>query len=289
MTDVEQGSAPASHRVAVDGLTYRVLEWGTRGAPAVLLLHGLRSYAHTWDRLGAELSATHHVLAPDFRGRGESSWDPDRSYHTETYVQDLEQVVQAFGLRRFALVGHSMGGTVGYVYAARHPDQVQILVVEDIGPGSSDDTAGAARIRREVSAVPQSFASLAEVRAYWRDLRPDITDEALESRIAHTVRPDSTGRWTWSLDMAGIAAARLGDAPGQAVDLWACVDALACPTLVLRGADSDFLPADTCRRMADRQPKLCWREVSEAGHYVHDDNPETYIALVKKFLDGAAW
>lgn len=278
---------PTSHRLDVNGLTYRYLDWGDPAAPAVVMLHGLRSYAHTWDPVAQQLSDTYHLLAPDFRGRGDSDWDPQQDYYTDTYVADIEALTAQRGLTRFALIGHSMGGSVTYAYAARHPDQVAAAVVEDIGPGSSTATAGADRILHELADTPTGFASLADVYTYWRRIRPGVTDEALASRVENTVRPGPDGRWEWKLDMAGIAEARRRGDPARSIDLWACVDALRCPTLVIRGARSDFLPAETCQAMAERQPRLRWHEISDAGHYVHDDAPDTFIGLVTAFLDEA--
>ncbi|NKE57391.1 alpha/beta hydrolase [Lentzea sp. PSKA42] len=277
---------PSSHLVPINGLVHHYLAWGDENASAVLLMHGLRSYAQTWEPVAQALSRTHRVIALDFRGRGGSAWDPERDYFADAYVSDVEGLVAHLGLTSFSIVGHSMGGTVGYAYAARHSDQVEALVVEDIGPGSSTGTAGADRILRELAATPDRFSSLDAVRAYWRQIRPDITEDALASRIAHTVRPDADGGWKWKSDMAGIAEARRSADPGGAVDLWACIDALRCPTLILRGARSDFLPVDTCMRMAKVQPLLRWAEIDDAGHYAHDDNPAEFIEHVADFLTG---
>ena len=277
-------TTPSSHRATINGLTCRYLEWGEPDAPAVLLVHGLRSYARTWEPVADALSGTHRMIAPDLRGRGESSWDPEGDYYTNAYVSDLEELVSLLGLTRFAFVGHSLGGAVGYTYAARHPEQVTALVIEDIGPGSSASTAGAERIMAEMRETPAGFDSLDAVRAYWRRIRPDISEAALTSRIENTVKRDGRGRFAWSLDMAGICAARLSGDPAGPIDLWASVDALRCPTLVIRGAGSDFLPRETCERMAQRQPLLSWAQVPNAGHYVHDDNPADFVRLVTRFL-----
>jgi pimeloyl-ACP methyl ester carboxylesterase len=136
--------------------------------------------------------------------------------------------------------------------------------------------------------TPAGFASLAEAHAYWRRIRPDVTDEALASRVEHTVRPGADGRWEWKLDMAGITAARGRGDPARSVDLWACVDALRAPTMVIRGGRSDFLPVETCQAMAERQPRLRWHEIAAAGHYVHDDAPDAFIELVTAFLAEAS-
>ena len=62
--------------------------------------------------------------------------------------------------------------------------------------------------------------------------------------------------------------------------------ALRCPTLVIRGACSDFLPVDTCERMSERQPLVEWTQIPDAGHYAHDDNPAVFTRLVTAFLIG---
>ncbi|MEZ0053792.1 esterase [Mycobacterium sp. MAA66] len=274
---------PHSTTIVINGLNMRYLEWGAQNPSVVLALHGLRSYAHTWDRVAEALANTHRVIAPDFRGRGDSSWDPTRDYFTNAYVSDVEELVDHLGLRRFGIIGHSMGGTVAYTYAARHPDQVSALIVEDIGPGSSTSTPGADRVISEMNSTPDCFESLDAVRNYWRSIRPAITDEALASRIAHTVREADDGQWVWKLDMKGIASARISGDPAGPVDLWECVQSLHCHTLVIRGGRSDFLPAQTCEEMARRQPLLAWAEIPNAGHYVHDDDPDLFIKLVTDF------
>jgi esterase len=277
-----KGIAATSEYVRLGGLKAHFLQWGDRGNPPVVMLHGLRSYAATWEPLAQELARDHWVLALDFRGRGASDWDPARRYFTDTYVADVEEWVHQLGLGTFTLVGHSMGGTIGYVYAARHPDQVTRLVVEDIGPGSSTSTEGAERVRREMTSTPELFASREAAGDFWRRARPGMPEAAIESRLEHTLDQTDEG-WVWRFDRAGIAEARLRGDPAQGIDLWSCVESLCCPTLVVRGADSDFLSEATCAEMARRQPLLRWQTIEAAGHYVHDDNPADYIDLVSRF------
>lgn len=280
-------TTPTSHLTTLGGLKARYLRWGADGdlaRPVLLMLHGLRSYAGTWAPFAEVLSTDYDIIAPDFRGRGESEWDPERNYFLSRYVADIEELVAELGLNSFGIVGHSMGGAVGYAYAAAHPDRVSTLIVEDIGPGSSTTAPGAERVLREMRAVPPSFGTLDEARRYWRGIRPGITEAALASRMDETVRPAADGRWQWKLDMFGIAQARLSGDPSGPVDLWECVEALRCPTLVLRGADTDFLPPEVCEQMAARQPLLRWAEIDGAGHYVHDDNPAGFLWAVQNFL-----
>jgi pimeloyl-ACP methyl ester carboxylesterase len=279
------GTTGADFFTTLNGLDAHYVEWGNPQAPAIVLLHGLRSYARTWEPVATALSDRYRLIALDHRGRGDSAWDPAGEYCTSTYVGDLEQFADTLQLSRFALIGHSMGGTNAIVYAARHPERVRLAVIEDIGPGSSASTRGAERVRRELAETPREFSTLAAARAYWRSVRPGISEEALHSRMRHTLRQDPGGCWVWKLDLEGIARSRLDPDPARQLDLWPYVAALRCPTLVLRGARSDFLPARTCGEMATRQPLLSWTEIPGAGHYVHDDNLPGYLAALRSFLE----
>src|SRR5512134_3795774 len=120
-----------------DGLRLHYVEWGAVTAPAIVALHGLRSFAYTWEPVALPLADRFRIVALDQRGRGLSDWDPQRRYHAREYVLDLEALVDHLGLDRFVLLGHSMGGANAFIYAARHPERVAALVIEDMGPGAS--------------------------------------------------------------------------------------------------------------------------------------------------------
>lgn len=130
------------------------VSWGRDDAPAVVMLHGLRSYAQTWADAAHALTDRYRVVALDQRGRGASDWDPRREYYAAAYVRDLDALVRALGLRRFVLVGHSMGGANAFVYAGRDPERLAGLVIEDMGPGASIGSQGSARIKRELLETP---------------------------------------------------------------------------------------------------------------------------------------
>lgn len=267
-----------------EGLRLRYVEWGAIDAPAIVALHGLRSFAYTWEPVALPLADRFRVIALDQRGRGESDWDPQRRYFTDHYLLDLDALVAQLGLARFVLLGHSMGGATAFVYAARSPERLNALVVEDMGPGASAGGAGADRIRRELQSTPAGFDDWDQARAYWRSKRPGVSDAALEARVQHSMRADSQGRIVWRHDADGIAQARIGATPAQLVDLWPHVEAVRTPTLLLRGAQSDFLTAPTAQEMARRNPRIRCVEVPAASHYVHDDNLAGFQAALHAFL-----
>ncbi|MDR8028541.1 alpha/beta hydrolase [Burkholderia cenocepacia] len=268
-----------------DGLRLHYVSWGRDDAPTVVMLHGLRSYAHTWAPVADALVDRYRVVALDQRGRGLSDWDPRRDYYAAAYVRDLDALVRALDLRRFVLVGHSMGGANAFVYAASNPDRLAGLVIEDMGPGASAGSQGSERIKRELQETPDAFASWDDARAFWRRQRPNITESALDSRLAHSLKEGGQGRIVWRHDAQGIAAARLAATPEQLVHLWPLILNLHVPTLLLRGGDSDFLSADVAAEMAAAHAEIERIDIPGATHYVHDDQPDAFNRALRAWLD----
>ena len=273
--------------VSRDGLRLHYVEWGAPSAPTIIALHGLRSFAYTWEPVALPLAERFRIVALDQRGRGRSDWDPQRRYHASEYVHDLEALVDHLDLDRFVIVGHSMGGANAFIYASQHPDRLAGLVIEDMGPGASAASAGADRIRRELLATPAEFAGRDAAATFWRRKRPNISEAAVQARVQHSMKPLDDGRIAWRHDAQGIAQARLHTTPEQLVDLWPHVEAVKVPTLLLRGANSDFLSAQTAAEMARRNPRILSQEVAAASHYVHDDNLEAFESALHAFLSSA--
>src|SRR5581483_11833259 len=108
------------------------LDWGNNTAQPMLLLHGFTSHAHSWDTFAAALAPAFHIVALDQRGHGDSDWAPE--YRPEQSIGDIHGVVQALALHRMVLLGLSMGGSNAIHYTAAHPEEVERLVIVDIGP-----------------------------------------------------------------------------------------------------------------------------------------------------------
>jgi pimeloyl-ACP methyl ester carboxylesterase len=274
--------------ITSDGLRLHYVEWGAPSAPTIVALHGLRSFAYTWEPVALPLADRFRIIALDQRGRGQSDWDPQRRYHASEYVRDLETLADHLALERFVILGHSMGGANAIVYASRHADRLAGLVIEDMGPGASAQSAGADRIRRELLNTPDSFANPEEAAAFWRRQRPNISEAAVQARVRYSMKQVGGGRMAWRHDANGIAQARLNATPEQLVDLWPHVEAVSVPTLLMRGAQSDFLSAQTAADMMERNPRIVCHAVPAAGHYVHDDNLEGFESALHAFLAGAA-
>jgi pimeloyl-ACP methyl ester carboxylesterase len=271
---------PQDKTVTANGLRLHYLDWGAAGNPPMVLLHGLRGHAHSWDDFSAAMCEDYHILALDQRGRGDSEWARDGVYTTEAYVADLLGFSTALGLASFVLVGHSMGGRNGMAFSARYPDKVQKLVVVDIAPGGA--SPGGTRIRQEILAVPEEFDSFDAVVDYMSKQNRYAAPEVLRRRLLYATKPLPNGKIGWRYDRAIRAQWRQG--PSAPEDLWPAWGRITCPTLIVRGADSDILSPEAAQQMLATLPLASEVEIPRATHMVFEDNPEAFLAAVRPFL-----
>jgi len=269
--------------IHLHGRRFHYTEAGDPAAPAVVLLHGVTGHARTWDDEGAALAGRFHVLALDQRGHGDSDPAPDGDYTVEAMAGDLAAFLGTLGVVRPRVVGLSLGGRVAIACAARQPGQVERLVVVDIGPDVAP--AGRARVGAMMATAPERFASFDEAFAWQRAANPRYSDAMLRHRVLHGTRPAADGGLVWKYDRGLRDAVRAGRWRDP-VDLWPAWRALGCPTLLVRGADSDVLSPETARRMVEENPRARLVEVPGAGHTVPGDQPAVFQALLAEFLAG---
>jgi pimeloyl-ACP methyl ester carboxylesterase len=239
-------------------------EWGEADNPRVAVcVHGLTRTGRDFDVLGEALAPTHRVLAVDMPGRGRSEWLPvKRDYVYSTYLTVLVALVAASGARTVDWVGTSMGGLLGIVMAAQRGTPIARLVVNDVGP--TIEPAALQRIATYVGSDP-TFASESELLAYMRSISPfGPLDDAQWQHLARTASARrADGRHGFLYD-PGIAEP-FRETPAV-TDLWPLWDAIACPTLVLRGARSDLLSSPTAWEMTRRGPRARLVEFEGVGH-----------------------
>ena len=257
-------------------------EWGAHDNPEVVVcVHGIGRNGRDFDVLGEALAATHRVLAPDMPGRGASEWlrDP-MDYVTPTYLATLTALISATGAEGVAWVGTSMGALLGIIAAALPGTPVTRLVVNDAGPAL--EPAALARIGQYFGTDP-TFATYDELKAYVKTIASPfgpLTEPQWEHVTRTNARQRGDGRWGVGYD-PGIAVPFRAQA--SAPDLWPLWDAIACPTLVLRGAQSDLLSAATARAMSERGPRPRVVEFAGIGHapmLLARDQVDTVVAFL---------
>jgi pimeloyl-ACP methyl ester carboxylesterase len=280
---------PRSLRVrSADGLGLHVLEWSTEGVP-FLLVHGFGHEAHVWDELAPAIAPYYRTLALDLRGHGESEADPEQHYTYEAQVEDLEAVTRELNIERLILMGHSLGGRIAALFAAHHPECMAGLILVDSGP--EHDPRGSLRIRLELRRVDdETFDSVEAYRSALARAYPVARPETLARMARHGLRRREDGRFVPKLDprLRRYAATQgSSDERGQSPvtdRLWAALEQISCPTLVVRGAASDVLSADVADRMQEVLADGRLATIPHAGHSVMIDNPEGFRVAVSDFV-----
>ena len=260
-------------------LNLHYINYKTNAHKPLIMLHGMRSYAQAWNDVAEQLVDNFDIYALDQRGRGDSDWSLDSNYDTEAYVDDLTNFIKTKGFNKLSLMGHSMGGSNSIVFASKNPEMVESLVIVDIGPSVSTSIGGK-RINQELSDTPKEFESLEDVKIFWRKQRPSISEHALNERVNFTIKQLESGKYGFKWDVQGIAKAKIR-ADGEY--MWDCVRKIKCPTLLIRGAESDILQHDVATQMIKENHNIALIEIPDATHYVHDDQLELFNREVGMF------
>ncbi|KUL68529.1 MULTISPECIES: alpha/beta fold hydrolase [unclassified Streptomyces] len=251
---------PARAALTIDGRRLSYLDFGGPGRP-LLALHGHFNEGRTFARLARALFPHWRVVAPDQRGHGFSDRGPD--FSREGYVGDAAALLAHLGLERPVVLGHSMGGVNAYQLAARHPELVSALVIEDIGTEIDDDLS-----------FCLSWPHRAPTRAA---LVEQLGDSARYLTDALREYADGWGLAFRAEDMV----TSVGQVNGDHWDDWLATD---CPALLVHGTRSDTLTEAHAKDLVARRPRTRLAQLP-TGHTVHETDPEGYAAVVAAFLD----
>jgi esterase len=265
----------ADRFVTVNGLRLHYLEWGDSTKPAMILLHGIARHVHTFDHIAPDLARDHRVLAIDMRGHGDSAWSPEGAYLVEDYVKDLEELLQQLAIRRVTLLGNSTGGRVVQVFAGQHPELVERLIVEDVGPERPQDIADAfaRRVQQEANGWASEDELVMQLVAANRR-----TPEPLLRTYAHFgIKPGPNGRLIWKRDpnlVKGFVS----------TELWDYVRRITSPALYVIGGASQIVPAEAQARLKQMLPNCEIVTMPGLGHYPNEEDTPGFLAIVNRFL-----
>jgi pimeloyl-ACP methyl ester carboxylesterase len=246
------------HRVAY-------AEWpGPPDAPTLLCVHGLTRNGRDFDPLARALSDRYRVICPDVAGRGRSDWlAVPGDYGYPLYLADMAALLARLDVESVDWVGTSMGGLIGMMLAAQPGNPIRRLVLNDIGPFLPKSALE--RIGSYVGKDPH-FADIAGLETYLRQVHAPfgpLTDEEWRHLAEHGWRrlPDGGFGVAYDPHIGDAFHGELSD-----VDLWPVWDAVRCPTLVVRGAESDLLRAEDAAAMTQRGPRAALAEFPGIGH-----------------------
>ena len=245
-------------------------EWGDASNPRVLVCaHGLSRQGRDFDTLARALCADYRVVCPDVVGRGQSDFLADPAgYQIPAYVADMVTLLARLDAATVDWVGTSMGGLIGLGLASLPGSPVRRLVLNDVGPTIRPEAI--ARIGSYLG-VARHWATLDEAADDLWSISASFGPHTRAQWLALTrpmLKPDGAGfRLHYDMNIALALRSLTPElaALGEAM-LWRSFDAITCPTLLLRGAESDLLSHATALLMTGRGPKARLVEFAGVGH-----------------------
>ena len=282
MSEYREHSVLCLSPAGLHRMTYT--EWGDSANPRVLVcVHGLARVGRDFDDLARALAGDYRVVCPDLVGRGNSDRLADPAHYLPPqYVSDMVTLIARLNVPSVHWLGTSLGGLVGMGLAAQPKTPISKLVLNDVGPIIKG--AALKRIGEYLGNAPH-FKSFDEAHAYIRAISASfgLKTEAQWRRLTETsLRPEGGG-FAMHYDPAIAVPYRNANAGAADVDVWPLYDALRCPTLVIRGAESDLLDRDTLAQMAARGPQAKTVEIAGVGHAPMLMDADQ-IAIVRDFL-----
>ena len=285
--------APITNSFISQRLRLNYVDWGNADAPPLLLVHGGRDHARSWDWVAEKLRHDWHVIAPDLRGHGDSAWSPDGNYEMSAFVYDLAQLIHQLALPPVSIVAHSMGGNIATRYAGLFPEKVAKLVnIEGLGISpqmqAERDALGIGHRfrtwiddkRKAAGRTPKRYATIEEAFARMKAENAYLTDEQARHLTIHGISRNEDGTWSWKFDnYLNIWA--MFDMPRE--DLLAIWQAITCPMLLLYGEKSWASNPEKDGRI-EHFPTAKVIEYENAGHWLHHDQFERFMSDIKAFL-----
>jgi len=290
--------ASRSTYLDVRGLRYHIREWGEPGAPILFLFHGWMDVSASFQFLVDALRERWHIVAPDWRGYGESARSTDapgvESYWFADYVADLEAIVDHYQPEgQVTLVGHSLGANVVCLYAGIRPERVRRVVdLEGFGMTASKASQAPRRYARwldELKDKPRlnTYASVEDVAARLQKTNPRLPADKAAFLAQHWSRQNADGRW----EILGDPAHKIINPQlyrlDEVMEIWRRVTA---PVLHVEAVDSPTLkaiagdmPLPEFKARFAAFPDFREVLIAEAGHMLHHDQPEQVAMLIEEF------
>jgi pimeloyl-ACP methyl ester carboxylesterase len=260
-------------------------EWGDPANPRVLIcVHGLTRNGRDFDVLANALASDYRVVCPDVVGRGRS----DRMFFSDDYAvpiyaNDMMTLIARLGVESVHWLGTSMGGLIGMFLSSLPGSPISRLVLNDVGPAISIEALQ--RIGEYLGKSPD-FADLAAAEAYVRVVCAPfgaLTDAQWRYMTVVGTRAKADGGFEMNYDRAIAEPYQKAFLEAKEINLWPMYEGIRCPTLVLRGAQSDILSREVAAEMTGRGPKATLVEVPGVGH-APMFLEESQVRIVQNFL-----
>ena len=284
---------PTSQSFISQRLRLNYVDWGNPTAPPLLLLHGGRDHCRNWDWVAADLRRDYHIVAPDLRGHGDSAWSLSGDYSMNAFVYDLAQLIHQQHLAPLRIVAHSLGGSISLRYTGIFPETVSKLVaIEGLGPSPAQMAERAQRgpvermrhwiadTRKIAARIPRRYPTLEDAFHRMQTENKHLTEDQARYLTVHGAMQNEDGTYSWKFDNYVRSGTPADFSHREMREIWGNV---ACPVLLVNGAESwASNPAEDGRAAWFKNATTV--EFEGAGHWVHHDKLDEFLAVTRQFL-----
>ena len=255
-----------------------------RSGLPLLWVHGLAHHGQVWNNVIARTQLDHPMLQMDLRGHGDSGWSIHGRYQVNDHASDILRVLDGLEIEKAIIVAHSLGGHAAILATALGPDRVEALALVDTGPALN--MHGLEQVTEGIAGALRSYESLAAFRSTLDIQYPLAPESALDQLATHSLVQRIDGRFEPRLDPGLLATGLTPQAMHRLEqDLWMGLSNIKAPTLIVRGAHSSLLPADTVQRMREQISGATQSITIEgAGHSIMLDAAEPLARALVSFV-----
>jgi pimeloyl-ACP methyl ester carboxylesterase len=240
----------------------------------LFILHGLFGASDNWVTFGRQLSDHYQVIIPDMRNHGQSPHSDHWEY--TAMADDIYQLASQLGYDQITILGHSMGGKVGMIFANNHPDMLAKLVAVDIAPRSYP-----IRHRTIIDGLLSiDLASIASRRAADDQLAKYVSELGVRQFLLKNLDRDDQNNFRWKLNLKTISD-HLENVGLATYPHWP----IEIPTLFIRGINSNYITDDDILDIREHFSDVAVESIGNAGHWVHAEQPEAFFNTAIAFLD----
>jgi pimeloyl-ACP methyl ester carboxylesterase len=279
---------PTSRYYWSQRLKLHYVVWGDEAHPPLLLIHGNRDHARTWDEVAIRLKDRFCVYAPDLRGHGDSQWAIGGLYSMPEFVLDISMLGAELDRNPLTIIGHSLGGAVALQYAGTFPQYVRkVVAIEGLGPPVREPTPASMRMRTWVKDMaefdrrePRRYGSVQDAVNRMLEENPHLTPEMARHLTIHGSKQNDDGTLSWKFDNYVRLRSPYEFNIPEAREIW---NQIRSPVLLIRGSESwasDPVADGKASAFHDCRTEL----VMDAGHWVHHDQLQKFMDIVWDFL-----
>lgn len=285
---------PTARQYRSSRLTLNYVDWGNEGAPVLILIHGRMDHCRSWDWVARRLAHRYRVIAPDLRGHGDSDWAIGNAYAMYDYIYDLMGLIEQLKSASVSIIGHSLGGGIATKFAGVCPERVnQLVSIEGLGSApamvakeetmsTADHMLTLARQLERLAVKPlREFATEEAATARMKQANSHLSDERARHLALHGIRNNKDGNFCWKYDPYVGVHPPFDISAKDSRELWSNI---VCPVLLVWGQESwASNPLEDGRIKFFQNAQVV--SIPSAGHWVHHDQFEEFMAAVETFLE----